>query len=264
MTTEMTDYKLHPDLHAKATSLDLQVHPSKNWFFQYLRKKDDKLVYACQMLSMRCLYDKVDGRHQCKRATVMPAGFCKPHLRKLFGVEIKKSKIAEAGLGLYATRTLRGGDVLHRHKYCDGEGSRDQCDMPYWGQLIDRFDSARRYNNKTAPYGVTVDAKHEHEIDSACLRGFTSFINHKLPANCIISMYEDEIPVFQLLRDVQPGEELYIDYGKAYKFDDSMRHFSRRVTKTAKVPRCVGSGCFIEDYKPAPRRALRKSRKAKS
>ena len=212
------DNKLHPELEAKATEgLDLNIYPSQNDFFEF--SLNNRSTFRSPLLSMRCLYDKVDGKKQCAKNVVIGSGYCSAHLKQLYGLSIGPSKIDGAGLGLFATRNIRACLKEEAPDYCTGKKG-ERCSIPYWGQVISSKEGDERYGKSTtAPYGLAIRDS-TNFVDAACLRCFASLINHAskgFKANCAFIQREgDSFPSIEIMKPIKKGEELYVSYGRNY------------------------------------------------
>ena len=212
------DYKLHPDLQAKAAEgLDLNLSSSETDFFEY--SLNNVPSFRAPLLSMRCLYDKVHGNKQCTKNVVVGAGYCSSHLKQLFRLTIGPSKIEGAGLGLFAASNIRACLKDEAPHYCTGKKG-ERCSIPYWGQVISSKEGDERYGkSNTAPYGLAIRDS-TNFVDAACLRCFASLINHAskgFKANCAFVQREgDSFPSIEIMKPIKKGEELYISYGRNY------------------------------------------------
>ena len=111
------------------------------------------------------------------------------------GVEIRPSKID--GLGCFATTAFKKGRKV----------------AEYDGERIPRYEVARRLKNKRRIYICGIDSY--WAIDGGCGGNGTQFINHSCEPNCYSKVIHGHI-LFFALRDIEPGEELLLDYGESY------------------------------------------------
>jgi len=111
------------------------------------------------------------------------------------GVEIRPSRID--GRGCFATIAFKKGRKI----------------AEYAGERIPRYEVARRLKNKRRIYICGIDSY--WAIDGGCGGNGTQFINHSCEPNCYSKVIHGHI-LFFALRDIEPGEELLLDYGESY------------------------------------------------
>jgi len=96
----------------------------------------------------------------------------------------------------------------------------------YHGQVINRAELLNWYGDKTAPYGVRLNAN--TFVDSASLRGVGSLANHSKDVrdvNADLSVYYGERNIGERARilaiePIRNGDEIFIDYGDEYTIDE--------------------------------------------
>lgn len=114
------------------------------------------------------------------------------------GIAISPSKID--GKGCFATvRFARGRKIAE-----------------YVGERISRREIARRIKGKRRIYISGVDAY--WAIDAGKLGNGTQYINHSCAPNCYVKLIHGHI-LFFALRDIEPGEEITLDYVDSYHSD---------------------------------------------
>jgi uncharacterized protein len=114
------------------------------------------------------------------------------------GIAIKPSKID--GKGCFAT--------VRFHKGCKI--------AEYVGEKISRREIARRVKGKSRLYISGLDSY--WAIDASKLGNGTQFINHSCAPNCYVKIIHGHI-LFFALRDIEPGEEILLDYVDSYHSD---------------------------------------------
>jgi len=87
----------------------------------------------------------------------------------------------------------------------------------YVGERISRREIARRIKGKRRLYISGVDSY--WAIDGARLGNGTQFINHSCEPNCYVKIIHGHI-LFFALRDIEPGEEILLDYVDSYHSDE--------------------------------------------
>lgn len=99
--------------------------------------------------------------------------------------------------------------------------------MEYTGEKISRKETKRRYEEREENYLFTLNSY--WTIDGAVGGSGAQYINHCCEPNCYSQIVKDHI-LYRAKREIQPGEELTIDY----RFD---KHVDRVECK------CGSSGC---------------------
>ncbi|MGE0101398.1 MAG: SET domain-containing protein [Blastocatellales bacterium] len=114
------------------------------------------------------------------------------------GITVKKSRID--GRGCFATtRFLKGRKIAE-----------------YVGERISRREIARRLRNRRRIHICAIDSY--WAIDGSRAGNGTQFINHSCEPNCDIRIIRGHI-LFFALRDIEPGEEILLDYEFSYHSD---------------------------------------------
>jgi SET domain-containing protein len=114
------------------------------------------------------------------------------------GIEVKPSRID--GKGCFAAVAFK-----RRRKIAE-----------YVGEKISRHEVARRVKNKRRLYISGIDSY--WAIDGIHGGNGTQFINHSCEPNCYSKVIHGHI-LFFALRDIEPGEEILLDYGDSYHSD---------------------------------------------
>jgi len=127
------------------------------------------------------------------------------------GIEIRRSKIE--GKGCFAAVAFKRGRKV----------------AEYAGERISRHEVARRVKNKRRLYICGVDSY--WAIDGSRGGNGTQFINHSCEPNCYSKVIHGHI-LFFALRDIEPGEEILLDYSESYH--------SNRKRCTYGAPSCRG------------------------
>jgi hypothetical protein len=150
-----------------------------------------------ERVSSRCIAIKIDGT-RCKLKTTK-SPYCWIHLKQKEHLRIKPSKIAHAGLGLFATAEFR-----NREKICDYGGETVTTDDPNFGgdyvlQLThNKYKDGRKSNSTIGGYAN--DA-----------RGTRFHNNAKLSHN---RDWTDGI--LKASRNIHPNDEILTSYGRRY------------------------------------------------
>lgn len=114
------------------------------------------------------------------------------------GIEVKPSTID--GRGCFATVSFKKGRKI----------------AEYVGERIARQETARRLRGKRRIRICGVDAY--WAIDGNVGGNGTQYINHSCAPNCYMKSVRGHL-LFFALRDIQPGEELLLDYEVSYHDD---------------------------------------------
>lgn len=117
------------------------------------------------------------------------------------GIEARPSPID--GLGCFATQRF-----LRRHKIAE-----------YEGEKISRREIARRLKGAERIHICGLNSY--WAIDGSHTGNATKYINHSCAPNCYVQIRGDHI-IFFALRDIEPGEEILLDYEESYH-DNSKR-----------------------------------------
>jgi SET domain-containing protein len=118
-------------------------------------------------------------------------------------VKIAKSTIPNAGLGAFATKHLKIGQILGDYT---GEEVTEDADGDYVLMI-------QGYNSKGKSVNRFIDAQDPSS-------GWPRYLNSirkgdGLKKNCKFFINGDRVSV-KTLRDIEPGEELLVDYGQEY------------------------------------------------
>jgi len=182
------------------------------------------IVFQGQLQCNRCIADNVD-KTKCKRTVCLGLPYCFQHLKSLKHLQIRDSDIPDSGKGLFAVdpTAKRANAVLFNT-------GGDICD--YHGELIDKAELVRRYGIYNAPYGMTIKEKERYE-DGALVRGVGTLVNH-MPGNranaCfkVVMLNKKAHHVkLQALTPIRNGNEIYVDYGDKYVFDEPTSYSTR-------------------------------------
>ena len=114
------------------------------------------------------------------------------------GIEVRPSRID--GKGCYAAAPFK-----RRRKVAELAGER-----------ISRVEAARRMRGKRRLHICAIDAY--WNVDSSRGGNGTQYINHCCEPNAYMRVVAGRILIFAL-RDIEPGEEITLDYGETYHPD---------------------------------------------
>ena len=163
-------------------------------------------TFECTLTCTQCTARTATGS-RCRRRVCIGTKNCFTHRRRDEGLMVKRSNIAKAGKGLFATKTFRKNDKI---------GS-------YRGEVISRAQLNNRYGqgeDANAPYALSA-RNSQRLLDAGCERGLLSIANSgRTRAQCNAryseQMKQDRtINVFATKR-INAGDEILIWYGPGY------------------------------------------------
>jgi hypothetical protein len=143
-------------------------------------------------------------------------------------VEVKLSKIRPANWGLYAARPIKKGEYIGH----------------YGGKRLTPEEYKKEYADRAMPYGFQVYIEDPDDptgpgklagyVDGGKLAesGLIRFANHPLRENAAFThVYHGKDREFkgiwlQAERDIDHGEEIYVDYGSEYQNQNAFMHLS--------------------------------------
>ena len=146
---------------------------------------------------------RCDGRTkagtQCKRRTCR-TNLCFQHLKSMQGLQLKKSNIPNAGLGLFATKPFRNNDKI-------AEYTGDVSAVPIQGDYVYKasnttFIDAKRTNTAAGRFGNAcraVDRPH-------CSGNNAKIVYDRARHNAAV----------KATKTIRPNQEIYVSYGPAY------------------------------------------------
>ena len=164
-------------------------------------------TFQCQVQCGQCSANKADGS-RCRNRVCIGRKMCWQHRKQKLGLTVKKSTIANAGKGLFATKLFRRDDTIGR----------------YAGELISNAEHNRRYggtDDDHGPYSVQTRNSQGRIVDASCRRGLMSMANgtrRKSQANArfVDNLRPDGTIKVKATRAIRPGTEILIHYGRDY------------------------------------------------
>jgi uncharacterized protein len=147
----------------------------------------------------QCSYKTKKGR--CKRKTVITHPYCAQHTLEAFGLYVAPSQVKGAGLGLYTTKPIKKGTVIVEYK---GEKLTTK-------QYNERYDK-----DDYGSYGMEVNSRlviDARKTSSGLARYVCDYTGSGKKPNTQYQGEKHKVEIIAL-RNIEPGEELLIDYGK--------------------------------------------------
>ena len=169
---------------------------------KFIYKLNGEVLKECLLEEHLC---RKDG---CHIKTNYPIEYCKRHLMTEMGLCVKPSTLkGNAGNGLFA---CNGKEVKDHWKLNEVVFRKNQMICEYNGKLIDKneMDDIHKYYG---PY--VLELNNGINIDTACMRGVGSFINHKPLSTANTRFTEHEI---YANKDIRNGSELFVSYGSSF------------------------------------------------
>lgn len=115
------------------------------------------------------------------------------------GIRVGKSRID--GRGCFATQRFKKGRKI----------------VELVGERVSRVEAARRMKGKRRLHICGIDSY--WGIDSSRGGNGSQFVNHSCRPNAFLRIIREHI-IFFALRDIEPGEEITLDYVESYHRDD--------------------------------------------
>jgi SET domain-containing protein len=156
---------------------------------------------------MRCVAKTRTGR-RCKRRTCVRGDYCYQHLASVKGLEVKKSSLTAAGLGLWAVRAFKKGENII--EYTGEKMSKKQFDKlrpeSDYGFLLNKelVLDARRTTAGVGRYSN--DCRLQNKKKKQCQGANSRFV---------VDSKQKTVQI-RATRNIRAGEEVFVPYGKAY------------------------------------------------
>lgn len=155
--------------------------------------------FRCKLVTRQCFW-----KGGCKRRITIGLPYCWQHTKKAFNVQVRDSRIPNAGKGLFALKDF----------------ARKQAIVPYYGETLTQEQIDRRYpGDSLAPYVEKLGDTSKF-LDAACVRSIGSMINgsdDRRKCNCEAVMSKSKkFVVIRTIQSVQKGDEFILWYGKNY------------------------------------------------
>ena len=172
---------------------------------------DDNLHFACNVNS-----EKHNGQ-RCKNHTVIGTNICFSHLLYDKNLRIKQSNTV-IGQKFALNSHKDNNEIIFKP---------NETIIFYGGDIINKRELDRRYDNYTAPYGVRIRDVNGDEMfrDAACNRGIGSLANHGTGnrENARFSFARDGTLNLKATKNIKNDNEIFINYNKGSARNDPTR-----------------------------------------
>jgi len=166
---------------------------------RFIFKLNGEVLKECLLEEHVCRKDGCHGK------TNYPIEYCKRHLMTEMGLCVKPSTLkGDIGNGLFA---CNGKEVKDHWKLNEVVFRKNQMICEYNGKLIDKNEMDDIHKDY-GPY--VLELNNGTNIDTACMRGVGSFINHKSRSAANARFTENKI---YAEKDIRNGSELFVSYG---------------------------------------------------
>lgn len=188
-----------------------------------------KGTQCCRQCIFRGVEDAEGNARRCKNISCAIGPFCWLHTAIIYHVRAKKSNIANAGNGLFVDdgrlqRNFHGfkrGDFIA--PYTPGDKYRNETQLKK-ATSTQRFSEAER---PTAVYAVNTPSGiiNAHQSNSNPARyANQGSASGRFKFNAELAYAEDRREEWIVaIRDIEKGEEIFVDYGENFQFDAEER-----------------------------------------
>ncbi len=177
----------------------------------FFKNNEEDVSFKCNLQCKRCEYINHETNQRCKRTSCIGFEYCWQHTIKEKKLKIKKSSIHNAGKGLFAWDPTEDANAIIFRK--------GDTIIQYKGETITPQQLDQRYGvDGIAPYGIRVSRPRVHHIDSACLRGIASLINHKRRSDTNVEFSQTGNVVAK--KTIRNKQELFVFYGGDYNLNE--------------------------------------------
>lgn len=165
----------------------------------------DGTVVEC----VRC-QAKTKDDSQCKRRTCKYSKYCFQHTKALTGLQIKKSSIPRAGMGLWTTKDIPANATITQYggELIDLE-EEERRDSGYGVQVLPKQNLVRDGRSTQSGLGRWINqCRQQNRVNPPHCRNNAKFsVNTKKKSVSIKTLKDKSIPA---------GSEIFIGYGQGY------------------------------------------------
>jgi uncharacterized protein len=150
-------------------------------------------------VTAQCAY--VSDKGQCKTMTTTTHPYCARHTREVLGVNVAKSHIKGAGMGLYAVRRFKKGERI----------------VEYSGEKMTQKEYDRKYaDDAMGAYGIELNNRYVLDAakTSAGVARYACDYHGSGKRGPNAEYVSDNKRIWIVaIKDIKPGDEIYTDYG---------------------------------------------------
>ena len=193
--------------------------------------KEGNTDFTCKLRRAKCCALKKNGT-PCSRRVVQGIFVCFQHVTKIFRIRIDQSGIVfnnKRMQGLFACDPTRSKNSILFRK------GDEIC--PYFGEILTKTQLDNRYpGDVTAPYALRIN--NNKFIDSACFmsigaKGNKPPTGRSAMANASLLEVTGNTDIGRIVakKNIRNGSEIFLSYGRTYKFSNSGIKPSQRIVK---------------------------------
>jgi len=198
----------------------------------------------------------ISSGKRCKRTTCLDSEYCAVHLKKSFHVVISKSRIPNAGMGLFCWTSK---NIAHqeRKKGATPIFKEGAFIVNYGGHRLRRSMLNKLYDYKigkvvvepTAPYAIKTPDENI-VIDTICKRQAGAFANDSKGTGYDSNAKIQDDGKLYATKNIYKGDEIYVHYGDDYW--DGYKHIdmtTKKVRGNSSVPQDGSRGRYVKNDK---------------
>lgn len=223
------------------------MSPPSVFAYKFTDENGEQQVFRKQVSTHQCnamVGRSRDGsRHgyRCPNMSKLGLPYCWQHLGSLMHIKLARSQVPEHDgpqkKGVFAFRKGKDKAPVFRkgEKICD-----------YTGEVLSPDQMRERYGQLAAPYVEKVTDRHGRKkfIDSAIKRNAVSHAADRTRTDPALKPNAKFVPVPQqeqlkviALKDIYPGEEIFLNYGNQYwNTQQNVRHNTSVISNQAQPP----------------------------
>lgn len=204
------------------------MKPNSSYYFHF-RNDGENISWDAPLVQNTCTFmiGEPPNQHRCRNKVVIGGPYCYIHRLLKQHLVIKPSTDGH-GKGLFAEdKSLPPNAIVFGHnkdvaKYEGIEISEDELHELYGPKDTD-----------TAPYALSVGrGRNKRIIDAALDRSVASMTNHRPRSRTNAHFTETGKIRVNADKNIRNGQEIFVNYGNDYRFDDGNRHSTNRKKKT--------------------------------
>ena len=184
-----------------------------------------------------CQYINPRYKRQCRLSACQDSKYCHIHMKTVYNVVLKPSRIVGAGLGLFCYTNQDIGAQERKDHQAPVFKPGDRI-VPYGGNLIPKLEFDQMYDyirsddhkkiEPTAPYSV-MDQKDGYVRDAICRRRAGAYANDPFSLKKVNAKLSDDNALIAI-KNIYKGDEILVNYGKPYwDHHDELKYVIARV-----------------------------------